>query len=184
MSKRTSGGRSRSASQRQRRAQQQRRMIIGIVAVVLVIGAGIAYVYFSRDEPGVKIADLGNAHLESEPETYIWNSRPPTSGPHNEQIAAWGEHTETVPEWYQVHNLEDGGVILHYNCPEGCPEIVNELRDIVNEVGNERLILQPYANMESRIAVTAWARLLTLDEVDREKIIDFIKAYRGIDHHK
>jgi hypothetical protein len=38
--------------------------------------------------------------------------------------------------------------------------------------------------MDSRIALTAWTRLLTMDEVNRDQIVDFIKAYRGIDHHK
>jgi hypothetical protein len=159
-------------------------LIIGTVVVVIILGAGIAYAYLSRDELGEEFADLGNDHLQAEPTAYLWNSRPPTSGPHAPQIVSWGEHTETVPEWYQVHNLEDGGVILHYNCLEGCPEIVAELQDIVQEMGSEQLVLHPYTNMDSRIAVTAWTRLLKLDEVDRDKIVEFIKAYRGIDHHK
>jgi hypothetical protein len=160
--------------------------IIGIVVTLVIVGGAIVYVTSNNQgkDLGERIADLGNAHLVSAPQDYLWNSRPPTSGPHAPQLAAWGEHTETVPEWYQVHNLEDGGVILHYNCPEGCPETVNELRAIVNQVGDERLILQPYTNMDSRIAATAWTRLLTLDEVDQGKIVDFIKAYRGIDHHR
>jgi len=94
-----------------------------------------------------------------------------------------GIHTETIPDYLQVHNLEDGGVIIHYNCPEGCPEIVEELSDIVRDNGTEQLVLEPYTNMDSTIALTAWTKMLTLDTVDRDRIEDFIKAYRGIDHH-
>lgn len=184
MARRTMRGSGRPLTRRQRRSRQQQWLIIGTVIVVVILGAGIAYAYLSRDEFGEKFADLGNDHLEAEPAAYLWNSRPPTSGPHAPQIVAWGVHTETVPEWYQVHNLEDGGVILHYNCPEGCPEMVAELQDIVQEMGTEQLVLHPYTNMDSRIAITAWTRLLKLDEVDRDKIVEFIKAYRGIDHHK
>jgi len=38
--------------------------------------------------------------------------------------------------------------------------------------------------MDSTIALTAWTRMLTLDEVDRDQIEDFIDAYRGIDHRR
>jgi len=38
--------------------------------------------------------------------------------------------------------------------------------------------------MKSRIAVTAWTRIDTLDEFDARRITRFIEAYRGIDHHK
>lgn len=156
--------------------------VIGGVVTVLAVGLLLFFV-FSDSDPGEKYTDQGNRHLQQEPETYPWNSRPPTSGPHAPGLAGWGIHTETVAEWEQVHNLEDGGVILHYNCPEGCPDVVDELTSIVKEAGEERLILHPYPNMDSRIAVTAWTRLLTMETVDREKILDFINEYRGIDHH-
>ncbi len=165
-------------------ARRQQWLIGGVVAVLVVLSLGAAYAYVTRDQPGEKVTDLGNRHLATEPTSYIWNSRPPTSGPHAGQLASWGEHAETVPEWYQVHNLEDGGVIMHYNCPDGCPDEVAELREIMSDVGQDRLILQPYTNMDSKFAVTAWARLLTLDDVDRDQIVDFIKAYRGADHHR
>ena len=166
------------------RKQPINKWVMGIgLAAIIAIGA-LAYIAITRDNPGEEISDLGNEHLDTEPTNYIWNSRPPTSGPHAAGIAQWGEHEETVPEWQQVHNLEDGGVILHYNCPDGCPETVNELRDIMNEVGRDSLILEPYPNMDTKIAVTAWTRLLTLDEVDQDQIIDFIEVYREQDHHR
>ncbi|MBZ0306537.1 MAG: DUF3105 domain-containing protein [Anaerolineae bacterium] len=171
------------AKQRRDINKRRRWMIIGAV-VLLFIAAGVALFISQRENPDVqKFGSEGNTHIEEEPQTYIWDTRPPTSGPHAPTIANWGIHDETVPEWYQVHNLEDGGVILHYNCPEGCPEIVEELEDIVEEVGRERIILQPYPEMDSKIAVTAWTRLLTLEEVDRNQILAFVNDYRGIDNH-
>jgi hypothetical protein len=171
----------------QKQAKQRRWMMLGGIAIVVTVVAAVILIDALRApkvEGVEEFTDLGNSHLQAEPSSYLWNSRPPTSGPHAPSIASWGEHTESVPEWYQVHNLEDGGVIIHYNCPDGCPEMVDELRAIVNEKGSNQLMLHPYSHMDSTIALTAWTRLLQLDTVDRDRIIEFIDAYRGMDHHR
>ena len=49
--------------------------------------------------------------LETKPK---WNSSPPTSGPHYGQTAVWGSYDEEVPLVQTVHNLEHGGVVIHY----------------------------------------------------------------------
>jgi hypothetical protein len=49
---------------------------------------------------------------------------------------------------------------------------------------DRHVILAPYPGMKSRIALTAWTRLETMDEVDEARIERFIRAYRGIDHHE
>ena len=46
------------------------------------------------------------------------------------------------------------------------------------------MLLAPYPSMKSRIALTAWTRLDRFDEFDEKRIVRFIEAYRGIDHHK
>jgi hypothetical protein len=38
--------------------------------------------------------------------------------------------------------------------------------------------------MKSRIALTAWTRIDTMDRLDESRVRRFIDAYRGIDHHK
>jgi hypothetical protein len=45
------------------------------------------------------------------------------------------------------------------------------------------VILAPYPGMRSRIALTAWTRIDTFDEFNERRIVRFIEAYRGIDHH-
>lgn len=165
------------------RARRKKWLIIGLVSAAAVVLIAVLIAATRQNKPGEVYASLGNAHIPEPASDYIYNSRPPTSGPHAPNIAPWGVHDESINEWLQVHNLEDGGVIIHYNCPEACPEIVSELEDIVNEMGTEQLVLHPYTNMDSRIALTAWTRLLELDDVDRDQIVDFIEAYRGIDHH-
>jgi hypothetical protein len=80
-----------------------------------------------------------------------------------------------------VHNLEDGGIIVHYQ-PGAPEEVVARLKKVVGRY-EERVILAPYPGLETMIALTAWTRLDRMDEVDEERISSFISAYRGIDHH-
>ena len=49
--------------------------------------------------------------LETKPK---WNSSPPTSGPHYGVPAVWDFYDEPVPLVQTVHNLEHGGVVIHY----------------------------------------------------------------------
>jgi hypothetical protein len=37
--------------------------------------------------------------------------------------------------------------------------------------------------MNAEIALTAWNRILKMDEVDEERIRAFVQKYQGIDHH-
>jgi hypothetical protein len=46
------------------------------------------------------------------------------------------------------------------------------------------LILAPYPQLDSRIALTAWTRLDKFNEFDESRIDRFIEAYIGVDHHK
>src|SRR5262249_3702264 len=81
----------------------------------------------------------------------------------------------------QVHNLEDGGVVVQYNCE--CSELVERLKKIVQGY-DKHVILAPYPSMKPRIALTAWTRIDTLDDFDERRIRRFIDSYRGIDHHR
>ena len=155
----------------------------GGAAALAAVVAGVLVYRVATAKPGESQPDQGNRHIQSLNEAIPpYNSEPPTSGPHLPYIAPWGIHTEPVPRQLQVHNLEDGGVMVQYNCPAGCPDLVAKLTAIVS--GYERqVILAPYPGMKTRIALTAWTRLDAFDEFDERRIHRFITAYRGIDHH-
>jgi hypothetical protein len=160
----------------------------GALGIGVVVAAAAAVGYFTYRAvaylPGTPMPDLGNLHILTPEEAHTpYNSEPPTSGPHLPYLAPWGIHTEPITKELQVHNLEDGGVMVQYNCPSGCPDVVEKLKAIV-EGYPDRVILAPYPGMKTRIALTAWTRLDTFDRVDESRIKGFIKAYRGIDHHK
>ena len=155
----------------------------GGAAAIAAVVAGVLVYRAATAQPGVNQPDQGNRHIQTLNEAIPpYNSEPPTSGPHLPYIAPWGIHTEPLPRQLQVHNLEDGGVMVQYNCPVACPDLVAKLAAIVS--GYERqVILAPYPCMKTRIALTAWTRLDAFDEFDERRIQRFISAYRGIDHH-
>jgi len=166
-----------------RRSAKRRRTIIAIVVTVLAATVVGYFAYRAQANlPGVQYADQGNLHVPSADTPHeAYNSDPPTSGPHLPYIAPWGVHTRPIVRELQVHNLEDGGVVVQYNCE--CPDLVAKLKAIVDKY-DRQVILAPYPGMPHQIALTAWTRLDTMDEFDEGRITRFIEAYRGIDHHK
>ena len=97
-----------------------------------------------------------------------------------------------------MHNLEDGGVVVYYQCADGCPEVVDQLKQLVQPYidRGDHVVLTPndptwapnggtplHSDMGARIAVTSWQHILKLENVDSNKIRAFIEHYEGIDHH-
>lgn len=162
----------------------RRRGIWAAVAALAAIGfAVVGYFAYraSANQPGIAFPDQGHLHIPTESAPHVaYNTDPPTSGPHLPYIAPWGIHTAPIPRELQVHNLEDGGVLVQYNCE--CPDLVAKLRAIVSRY-DKHVILAPYPGMKSTIALTAWGRIEQLDEFDAARITRFIDAYQGLDHH-
>ncbi len=142
----------------------------------------------------------GHAHLNpDEADDFVYNSNPPTSGPHKEIFSSQFVNPNPLPTYVQVHLLEHGNVLLQYSCT--CPDIAaslssiayeydskliapNELQPTAAEVqgGEEQgkaVIVAPYPAMKSKIAVTAWTRLGVLQSVDKPRIESFISLYLG-----
>ena len=177
-------------------------MMRGLVMLVLLswlLGVGPSPVAAEQkavppvnSPPGKTFPDLGNIHIKRLGDPHApYNSEPPTSGPHMPGIAPWGAYDKPIPREYQVHNLEDGGVVIQYHCPKGCPDLVKKLEGVFlkykaradKEKKYMHLILAPYPVMDARIALTAWTRLDTFNDFDEARIDRFIEAYIGIDHH-
>src|SRR5207249_12156584 len=106
---------------------------------------------------------------------------PAASGRRLRGNAPWRLQTRPTVREQQVRKLEDGGVVVQYNCE--CPDLVARLKAIVDRY-DRQVIVAPYPGMPYKIALTAWTRLDTLDELDEGRITRFIEAYRGIDHHQ
>ena len=151
------------------------------IFVILFSQASAAKDPEKSEGPGTSVPILGYEHIQSPGSPHIpYNSDPPTSGPHTPYIAPWGIHNTPVPKEMQVHNLEDGGIAVQYNC-SNCQELISKLEHIAAQY--ERIILAPYPGLDSTIALTAWGKIDKFNDFDEKRIIRFINAYIGIDHH-
>jgi len=145
------------------------------------------------------MATQGNNHIADGSRSPVaYNSTPPSSGPHYPGIAPWGSYTRPFAYEQLVHNMEDGGVVVYYQCSDGCPDLVAQLDGVVQSYLKQgrHVILVPndptftnggsspwHQDMGSRIALTAWQRIDKFDDFDAERIRQFIDAYEGIDNH-
>lgn len=169
--------------------------------VILVFFAGGYWLVkeATKPQPGEFMADLGNKHIQNitdEHEQY--NSLPPTSGTHVGGKANWGVSDSPIPDELQLHNLEDGGVMVQYNCTPGksggesatpsaqetdtCNQLVDQLATVVKKYP-DKVAMAPYPKLDTNIALTAWSRIDKFNDYDEERIQKFIKAFKGIDHH-
>jgi hypothetical protein len=103
----------------------------------------------------------GNTHLVG-PISYP--DPPPTSGVHDACWAKWGVHTEVVPARYWVHNLEHGGIVFLYNCPDGCDTDLERFTALAK--ANDHTLLTEYPELPTRFALVAWAHRLLSNCVD------------------
>ena len=178
--------RSQIEKRKHQKAVWARKIFFYLAAAILLGGLGYwAYGQWAIGSPGQFVPSMGNQHIHpNEVGLRSYNSDPPTSGPHLPSIAQWGIHENPIPKELQVHNLEDGGVVVQYNCPqpsEECKTLVEKLAQIVRRY--ERAILAPYPGMSHKITLTAWTRIDKFNEFDEKRIVSFIEAYHKIDHH-
>ena len=163
-----------------RRKRFQRLASLGVAVLLiggLVVGLGW---WVLRPKPGTYVPSQGNAHVGSELVGFRYTSDPPTSGPHSGGSPAWGIYDQPIPRILQIHGLEEGAVLVQYNCT-GCDDLVRKLKDIVLRY-RDKAILAPYPGMKTRIALTAWSYIDAFDQLDEPRILRFIEAHRGIDH--
>jgi hypothetical protein len=125
--------------------------------------------------------------LETKPK---WNSNPPTSGPHYGQTAVWGSYDEPVPLVQTTHNLEHGGVIIHYG-PQVPQSEVDAVKAFYADDPNG-LIVAPLPTNGNKITLSAWTApdvstgtrdrgrgwLATCTKFDEDAFAAFLDAHR------
>ena len=132
-------------------------------------------------------ADQGRDHITVGATNDEYITRPATSGGHwpvtgpSEESpfgapVRWGNYQEEVTDEALVHNLEHGGIGLHYNCPDGCDDTVQQLLEMAPR-GFSQFVISPYSNMDKKIALTSWRHVQYLDEFDETAVRTFINEY-------
>jgi uncharacterized protein DUF3105 len=84
----------------------------------------------------------------------LWDTSPPTSGPHYEIPVVWGSYTAPVNMAQLVHNLEHGGIYILYG-PRVPRATVAQLTSFYE--GHTRgTVLAPLPSLGDQIALGAW----------------------------
>jgi Protein of unknown function (DUF3105) len=157
-------------------------LAVGVVVALVAGGAWYLYAGVWAPPPGDFVQSQGNAHIQTPETPHVpYSSDPPSSGPHLPYIAPWGVHTKAIAKELQVHNLEDGGVVVNYR-PDCEAQVLEPLKGVVVRY-RDRVLLAPYPGLDRCIALTAWTRIDKFDQFDERRVVRFIDAYRGIDHH-
>lgn len=115
-----------------------------------------------------------NAFHESGPIHY--KETPPSGGTHDGCWWNWGASATPVPSRNFVHNLEHGGLVLTYDCPDGCAADVAALQK-AGEASTRVWLLTPFAGADARIVAMCWSHRLLLDCVDEAAIAAFAQLY-------
>lgn len=109
-----------------------------------------------------------------------WDSDPPHSGPHYPMWEIWGEHDSTVPRGNWVHNLEHGGIVLAYRCPEGCDAELEVLRSVLTERPELRILLTPDPLLPGpRFAAISWTWIHEFDAPDLATLLCFADQHEN-----
>ena len=159
--------------------------VAGVVAFLVLRG--------SQNQPGRAVALQGNTNIGKGEQHPAYSTKPATSGPHwnigGEAPVDWGVYKEPIPDEAMVHNLEHGGIAIQYNCRD-CPDLVAQLEGFYSRYTTDpshrlplypsstKLVVAPYYDMTTRIALTAWCRIDSMDTFDEERALRFIEAYR------
>lgn len=176
--------------QRKSRKKSNTPLIIAAVAgaVIILVAAGIV---LTRRGGGVSLNEQQFPNLVPPPASpHIaevtsphgpYNSNPPTSGWHyGGGTGPWGVTTQPVPDELTVHNLEHGGVIIHYR-QDLDAATVDQLTKLTRQLQQQSpcilLVPRPTDKLDTPIAVTAWTWLMKLNSFDANSIGAFFREH-------
>jgi hypothetical protein len=129
---------------------------------------------------GTPMPDEGNTHVgDGEPITY--KNYPPTSGTHYNSPSDAGFYDTAVPEGNFVHSLEHGYIVLYYK-PDLPDTTKQQLRDLMTQLpngkyGKVKMVIVPYTNMSTPLAIAAWDRLMLLNSYNPDEVKTFYQTW-------
>lgn len=96
---------------------------------------------------------------------------PPPGGPHCGSLVTCRIHGTAQNRCEWIHNLEHGHLVLAYNCPAGCDEIVSALAGYHQALPYpRRAVVTPDPRLTSKVAAMVWGFTWSGEAFDMEKI--------------
>ena len=114
-------------------------------------------------------------HINQSETLQVYNSNPPTSGPHAGAIKG-GFYSEEILDINGVHNLEHGYIWITYR--NISPVAQATLKKIAKRYSGRVLVSERMAN-DTQIAMASWGRLdkMTESSLSEDYVLRFIKKY-------
>ncbi len=173
----------RQGEQRQGRNRQVRPVVGFLVLVAAIVGAVYGLIKLGGPAPtkvdlspffkGTLTSSQGRDHIAVGASHAPYATNPPTSGPHYEDTIPLGVYDEPQTDENLVHNLEHGHVWVSYNCSDGCPDLVTQLKTVVERY--QLYILEPRKDNPQKICLAAWEYLDCFEEFDEQRIQAFFQ---------
>lgn len=160
-----------------------KKISIGIIGVVILVGLMYVVSFFLSESKmhtplsqaiGQEYPNQGQLHIDVGASHELYNSNPPTSGPHYVVPATWGIYQNELPDEQLIHNLEHGGIWISYN-PTIDAKIKAKIETLAKQ-NSKKMIVTPRAKNDALIVLASWRRSLTLASFDEDTIRAFIRS--------
>jgi hypothetical protein len=168
---------------------------VAVVVAVAACGGG------GSDDPDARPqGPCDDVWLEADPPDGVhhppgtelaWPTNPPSGGPHYFTWMRWNAtYDPPAPRGHWVHNTEHGGVVLLFNCPGGCADVVAGLQAVMAARAEDSLCAPPLRTRMLissdpllpagvQVAASAWGRSYTAACFDQPSLAAFVDAAYG-----
>ncbi|KIG14116.1 hypothetical protein DB30_07112 [Enhygromyxa salina] len=119
----------------------------------------------------------GGIHVDQD-SAIDWGNNPPHSGDHYPTWEKWGEHDTPVPRGNWVHNMEHGGIVLVYNCPDGCDAELDTLRMVLDMRTDSRILITEDPLLDGPpFAAVSWTWVHEFDTPVLDELLCFVDQH-------
>jgi len=175
------------------RGSRRTNMVLGAIVVLALVAGGLYWWRGNQldDAFGVLAAQgqaslsrvrtlpsRGGGHL-AVGQSHSYDERFPTSGIHNAVPVSPGFYGEVQPPTRLVHSIEHGHVVIYYENPGA--DAIQSLKDWTSSYDGhwDGLIAVPATGLGGAVVLTAWRKIVRLDNFDPAAAAAFIDLYRG-----
>jgi hypothetical protein len=121
----------------------------------------------------------GTEHVDGQPLSF--NTNPPTSGDHRSVAATAGFYDQPPEPGQLVHSLEHGAIVLYFDPGRATEAEKQSLRAFARKHTSSwaSVLVVPAGKYEVPFILTAWMKMLKLENYDAKVVQAFLAEYLG-----